>query len=110
MQLCGIICEFNPFHNGHKYLIEQAKKLTKSSVVCLMSGNFVQRGDPAFQDKYERAKNAITCGADVVLSQPPHLVLWQCFVGVYQIFEITVTSGTERIEIINLVVSLANDR
>ena len=70
MQLCGIICEFNPFHNGHKYLINQAKKLTNSNIVCLMSGNFVQRGDPAFQEKYERAKNAISCGADVVLELP----------------------------------------
>ncbi len=70
MQLCGIICEFNPFHNGHKYLIDQAKKLTDSKIVCLMSGNFVQRGEPAFQEKYERAKNAINCGADVVLELP----------------------------------------
>lgn len=70
MQLCGIICEFNPFHNGHKYLIEQAKKQTDSKIVCLMSGNFTQRGEPAFQEKYERAKNAILCGADVVLELP----------------------------------------
>ena len=70
MQLCGIICEFNPFHNGHKYLIEQAKKLTNSKIVCLMSGNFVQRGEPAFQEKYIRAKNAILCGADAVLELP----------------------------------------
>ena len=70
MQLCGIICEFNPFHNGHKYLINQAKKLTDSKIICLMSGNFVQRGEPAFQEKYERAKNAISCGADVVLELP----------------------------------------
>lgn len=70
MQLCGIICEFNPFHNGHKYLIDQAKKLTDGKIICLMSGNFVQRGEPAFQEKYERAKNAISCGADVVLELP----------------------------------------
>ena len=56
MQLCGIICEFNPFHNGHKYLITQAKKQTDSKIVCLMSGDFVQRGEPAFQEKYIRAK------------------------------------------------------
>lgn len=70
MQLCGIICEFNPFHNGHKYLIEQAKKQTESKIVCLMSGDFVQRGEPALQEKYKRAKNAISCGADVVLELP----------------------------------------
>lgn len=70
MQICGIICEFNPFHNGHKYLISQAKKLTNSTIVCLMSGDFVQRGEPAIQDKYTRAKNAIEFGADVVLELP----------------------------------------
>lgn len=70
MQFCGIICEFNPFHNGHKYLIEQAKKITKKNIVCLMSGDFVQRGDPAFQEKYLRAKTAIQNGADIVLELP----------------------------------------
>ena len=70
MQLCGIICEFNPFHNGHKYLIEQAKKITGETIICLMSGNFVQRGDPAIQEKYIRAKNAVFCGADIVLELP----------------------------------------
>lgn len=70
MQICGIICEFNPFHNGHKYLITQAKTLTNSTIVCLMSGDFVQRGEPAIQDKYTRAKNAIENGADVVLELP----------------------------------------
>ncbi len=70
MQLCGIICEFNPFHNGHKYLIKQAKKLTGSKILCLMSGDFVQRGEPAFQEKYERARNAILSGADMVVELP----------------------------------------
>lgn len=70
MQFCGIICEFNPFHNGHKYLIEQAKKLTNSNIVCLMSGNFVQRGEPAFLEKYLRAKTAVENGADIVLELP----------------------------------------
>lgn len=70
MQFCGIICEFNPFHNGHKYLINEAKKLTNEPVVCLMSGDFVQRGSPAIQEKYIRAKNAIDGGADCVLELP----------------------------------------
>lgn len=70
MQICGIICEFNPFHNGHKYLIDEAKKLTQSKILCLMSGDFVQRGTPAIQEKYARAKAAITCGADLVLELP----------------------------------------
>lgn len=70
MNFCGIICEFNPFHNGHKYIIEQAKKETGLDVICLMSGNFVQRGAPSIQNKYERAKNAIKNGACAVLELP----------------------------------------
>ena len=70
MEFCGIICEFNPFHNGHKYLIEQAKQITKKEILCLMSGQFVQRGFPAIEDKYERAKKAIDNGANVVLELP----------------------------------------
>lgn len=70
MDFCGIICEFNPFHNGHKYLINQAKTKTGEKIICLMSGDFVQRGDPAFEEKYIRAKNAINAGADAVLELP----------------------------------------
>ncbi len=70
MKFCGIICEFNPFHNGHEYLIKEAKKITGEGIVCLMSGNFVQRGEPAIQEKYERAKQAIMAGADAVLELP----------------------------------------
>lgn len=70
MKFCGIISEFNPFHNGHKYIIEQAKKITGEEVVCLCSGDFVQRGLPAIQDKYTRAKNAIANGANAVLELP----------------------------------------
>jgi predicted nucleotidyltransferase len=70
MNFCGVICEFNPFHNGHNYLISEAKKLTNAEIVCLMSGNFVQRGIPAICSKYERAKIAIDCGANAVLELP----------------------------------------
>ena len=70
MNFCGVICEFNPFHNGHNYLISEAKKLTNAEIVCLMSGNFVQRGIPAICSKYERAKIAIECGANAVLELP----------------------------------------
>lgn len=63
----GLICEFNPIHNGHKYLIDTIKKLNDPCrVICVMSGNFTQRGEPAITDKYTRAKWAITCGADAV--------------------------------------------
>ena len=70
MNFCGLICEFNPFHNGHEYIIKEAKKQTNSDILCLMSGNFVQRGTPAIMDKYTRAKHAILAGANAVLELP----------------------------------------
>lgn len=69
MKTAAIICEFNPFHNGHKYLIEQAKK-TNDAVVCVMSGSFVQRGDIAVFDKWTRAKAALLSGADLIVELP----------------------------------------
>lgn len=69
MSVIGIICEFNPFHNGHKFLIESVKK-DADTVVCVMSGNFVQRGEPAIVDKRTRAKTALLCGADLVIELP----------------------------------------
>ena len=70
MNFCAVICEFNPFHNGHNYLIQTAKKATGSEIVCLMSGNFVQRGIPAITTKQARAKIAIQSGAAAVLELP----------------------------------------
>ena len=66
----GIVCEFNPFHNGHAYLIKKAKEVSGGNVICAMSGNFVQRGEYAFADKYVRAKWAIENGADAVFENP----------------------------------------
>lgn len=66
----GIVCEYNPFHNGHLYQIERAKAMGAESIVCVMSGNFVQRGECAFFSKYLRARAAIMCGADVVIDLP----------------------------------------
>lgn len=66
---CGIICEYNPFHSGHKYQLDLAKK-HGDFTVCAMSGDFVQRGEPAFQEKEVRAENAVKNGADVVLEIP----------------------------------------
>ena len=65
----GIICEFNPFHSGHKYLIDSIKK-DGDSVICVMSGNFVQRGEPAVYNKYERTRAALEGGADLVIELP----------------------------------------
>ena len=71
MKTLGIIAEFNPFHNGHKYLIERGKEITGAdNVIVICSGNFVQRGTPAIYDKYTRAKAALSNGADVVFELP----------------------------------------
>ena len=66
----AIICEFNPFHNGHRYLLEQLPKGEGDYTVCIMSGSFVQRGEPAAFDKWERATAAVRNGADLVLELP----------------------------------------
>ncbi len=71
MKICAIICEYNPFHNGHIYQMQEAKRLSGAdAVLCIMSGNFVQRGESAVMDKYTRARHAVTAGADVVLELP----------------------------------------
>ncbi|MBR4890004.1 MAG: nucleotidyltransferase [Clostridia bacterium] len=71
MNILGVICEYNPFHKGHEYQLKTHKKELKADgVVCLMSGNFVQRGAPAVFDKWTRAKTAVLCGADLVLELP----------------------------------------
>lgn len=69
MSVIGIVCEFNPFHKGHKYLIDSVKK-SGDTVVCVMSGNFVQRGEPALFPKETRVKLALMNGADIVLELP----------------------------------------
>ena len=66
MTITGIIAEFNPFHNGHKYLLEQVKGLK----IVVMSGNFMQRGEPAIVDKWTRAQMALENGADLVVELP----------------------------------------
>ena len=72
MKIVGIICEYNPFHLGHKKQIDLIKAQFggEAAVVCLMSGNFVQRGAPAVFDKSLRARAAIAAGADLVLELP----------------------------------------
>lgn len=66
----AVICEFNPFHNGHKYLLESAKKVLKEPIIAIMSGSFTQRGEVAVCDKFVRAKSALENGADLVLELP----------------------------------------
>ncbi len=70
MTITGIVAEFNPFHNGHKFLIDTAKE-NSDGVVCVLSGDFVQRGEPAFFDKKVRANAALSNGADLVIEIPP---------------------------------------
>ena len=71
MRIVGLITEYNPFHNGHKYHIEKAKELANADfAVVVMSGNFVQRGAPAIMPKHLRAEAALQSGADLVIELP----------------------------------------
>ena len=69
MTVTGIICEYNPLHLGHQKQLSCLKQ-ENTAIVCLMSGNFVQRGHPAIFDKMTRAEAAVRCGADLVLELP----------------------------------------
>ncbi|TYA99005.1 nucleotidyltransferase [Lactobacillus sp. SL9-6] len=81
LQAAGIVAEYNPFHNGHAYQIAQARKRTGADViVAAMSGNWVQRGEPAMMDKWQRTEAALAGGVDLVVElsgaaalQPAHL-------------------------------------
>ena len=72
MSAIGIIAEFNPLHNGHKYIIDRATESGKT-VICAISGNFVQRGETAIVSKEVRTRMALSCGADIVVELP---ILW----------------------------------
>ncbi len=69
MNVCGIVCEYNPFHNGHLYHINHVREFA-DAIVCVMSGNYVQRGEPAIIRKHLRAKAAVLNGADLVIELP----------------------------------------
>lgn len=70
-KVAGIITEYNPFHNGHIYHIQETKRITQCDVlVCVMSGNFVQRGESAIIDKWERTKIALQYGVDILIELP----------------------------------------
>lgn len=71
MRITGIVAEYNPFHAGHRYHIEKAREETGAEgIVCVMSGSFVQRGEPAVFDKWTRAAHALQGGVDLVLELP----------------------------------------
>lgn len=73
-QICGVICEYNPFHNGHRHLLRQIHA-ENGAVVAVMSGSFVQRGEPAIVAKQARVQMALLGGADLVLELP---AIWAC--------------------------------
>ena len=72
MKVIGIVAEYNPFHNGHLYQIETARRTWGQDIyiVVVMSGNFVQRGEPAIASKWVRAQSALACGADLIIEIP----------------------------------------
>ncbi len=71
MKICGIIVEYNPMHNGHLYHLEKCKKLTNCDMlIAVMSGNFVQRGEPAIVNKQIRTEMALQAGVDLVIELP----------------------------------------
>ncbi|MBE6902013.1 MAG: nucleotidyltransferase family protein [Ruminococcaceae bacterium] len=75
MKTAAVICEYNPFHYGHRYQLEQTRALGATHIVAVMSGNFTQRGDVAIFDKYARARAALENGADLVLELPTRFSL-----------------------------------
>lgn len=71
MKITGIVTEYNPFHNGHQFHIEQTRRLTQPDVlIAVMSGHFVQRGEPAICDKWKRTEIALKHGVDLVIELP----------------------------------------
>jgi len=73
MKACGVIAEYNPFHNGHRYQLAAARKKSQAEVmIVVMSGNFLQRGEPAIMDKWARTQAALKNGADLVIELPTH--------------------------------------
>lgn len=70
MQAVGIVAEYNPFHNGHLHHLQETKKLTNLPIIAVMSSSFMQRGEPAFMDKWQRARLSVENGVDLVLELP----------------------------------------
>lgn len=70
MKTVGIVCEYNPFHTGHKRQIDLLRENGAENVICVMSGNYTQRGELTIADKYTRAEAVVKCGVDLVLELP----------------------------------------
>ena len=73
MKTAGVVCEYNPMHNGHVYHLEKTRQQGATHIVCALSSDFVQRGECAYLDKFTRADIAVHCGADLVVEIP---VVW----------------------------------
>src|SRR5690606_39730188 len=78
MKAAGVVVEYNPLHNGHVHHLKETRRLTGADVVvAVMSGNFLQRGEPAFIDKWSRTELALRSGADIVFELPYRFALAQ---------------------------------
>lgn len=75
LKSAAVIAEYNPFHNGHRYLIEQMRQNGYDHIAAVISGSFVQRGDIALLSKFDRAEMALACGVDLVVELPVHWAL-----------------------------------
>lgn len=94
MKSIGIICEYNPFHNGHKALIDKVKELyPDKKIICFMSGEFVQRGEVATLSSYSRAKAAVLCGADAVFKLPSAFCLAPAQIYAQKAVELIAATG-----------------
>lgn len=97
MNISSLICEFDPLHKGHKYLLDAIRLNGADCIIACMSGNFTQRGEPALFDKHTRARAALLCGADIVIELP---VTYACsgaehfaFGGVYLLSALGITDS-----------------
>lgn len=90
----ALICEFNPLHTGHEYILSEMKR--ERNVICIMSGNFVQRGGPAVADKFTRAKSAVLSGADLVIELP-----FPCATGSAEYFACGAVSVLDRLSCVD---------
>ena len=96
IKFTGIIAEYNPFHNGHKHQIEHLRSLGTGVIAVAMSGDFVQRGAPAWTDKYTRTQMALSQGADLVFELPTVYTLCRALC-VWRNFFIKCTSYGQRL-------------
>ncbi|MBC2176936.1 nucleotidyltransferase [Listeria booriae] len=98
MKATGLIVEYNPFHNGHLLHLNEAKKQTNAEVIiAVMSGSFLQRGEPALLPKWERAKMAVDAGVDLVVELPFHLATQQAAIFANGAVEILAALGVSSI-------------